>query len=402
VETGGGRADGEALDLTGTPSPSKESNSRGKISSAVPFANVIPLGLGQNETGRRLSLSEFVAADIEAVLPGLLNDSERPSFIEFLLSRVSGMLSEVPGYRLEPTQLESLGLGKCVTEEIADIWCRLVGHAMGATFWDGAFVPGCQFSDRFGMHLARGTDSAKTLVFPCNVTLVLLADPKPVYLPERARSEMLSKLKEGIGGFSRLLFSRQDALHFTTIDMLRTNTGNCREISARLADSGSTPQTLKQSVLYALNSAVPLLFEDTALKAGPGIEVPLQDNMNDCCFHTVLYQASVLSGKPMPDAATCRRDAARLRSYTVLLAYAEGRLLLESRGADFPPLQQLWREWKAAEATRHSNWPAGNAAAADGGAAGTEAAGGGGAARDDHGTMAELRSVDMGRCRLAN
>jgi hypothetical protein len=264
------------------PSPSKESNSRGKLLRAVPFANVIPLGLGQNETGRRLSLSEFVAADIEAVLPGLLNDSEHPSFIEFLLSRVLEMLSEVPGYRLEPFQLETLGLGKCVTEEIADIWCRLLGHGMGATFWDGAFVPGCQLSDRFGMHLARGTDNAKTLVCPCSVTTVLLADPTPLYLPEGARSGMLAKLKEGIGGFSRLLFLRQDGLHFTTIDMLRTETGNCREISARLADSGSTPQTLEQSVLYALNSAVPLLFEDTALKVGPGIDVPLQDSMNDC------------------------------------------------------------------------------------------------------------------------
>ncbi len=85
-----------------TLGPSKKSNSRGLICSAIPFANVIPLGLGPNETDQRLSLSEFVAADIEAVLPGLLNDSELPSFIEFVLSRVLEMLSggAIPGYIL--------------------------------------------------------------------------------------------------------------------------------------------------------------------------------------------------------------------------------------------------------------------------------------------------------------
>jgi hypothetical protein len=93
-------------------------------------------------------------------------------------------------------------------------------------------------------------------------------------------------LKESIEGFSRFMFSRHDGIHFTTIDMLRTEIGNesrnRREICVNLADSGSAPRRLDQRVLYALNSAVAFLFEDTAVKAGLGRHVPLQDGMNDC------------------------------------------------------------------------------------------------------------------------
>jgi hypothetical protein len=154
----------------------------------MPFAEVIPLQLDPSEAGRGLSLSEFVAADIAAVLPGLVDDSELQSFIEVVLSRVLKMPCDNPRYRLQLIQLESLYLGKCVVEEIADIWCQLVGRAMGATFWDGGPLPVCPYSDRLAMHLARGTDNdnAKTLVFPCHVTHVVLADPPPLYLDPSA------------------------------------------------------------------------------------------------------------------------------------------------------------------------------------------------------------------------
>jgi hypothetical protein len=175
------------------------------------------------------------------------------------------MLRDIPGYSLQLIQLESLGLVKCVHERL-----RTYGvNWMCATFWDGAFLPGCLYSDRLAMHLARGTDIAKTLVFPCHVTHVVLADPLPQYLAPSQRSGLLAKLKEGIAGCSRLMVSRHDAIHFTTIDMLRTEIGNCREICASLADSGSAPRTLEQRVLYALT----FLFEDTAAKAGMGIDV---------------------------------------------------------------------------------------------------------------------------------
>jgi hypothetical protein len=333
----------DPCDLTSiSDSPSKISKSRGTL----PFANAIPLALGINEGGQQLSLSEFVDADVEALLPGLGEDERQP-FTQHVLSEASRILEDMPQLksRLLPSQLESLGLGQLVKEEITDLLCELVSRTMGATFFDGIFVTDSLDSDRLGVHLARGTDNAKTLVFPCITTQLLLADPQPDHLPKHARRGMLTALKSRISKYTRFLCSQYDSMHFKTIDMLRNEGGNSREICARLADSGTATPELGQGELFALNSAVASLFEDTTVKAGPGMEIPLQDASNDCCFHTVLYQSSVLSGKPMPDTETCRKDAARLRAYTVLLAYAE--ILSEApRDANLPNLQQLWRQWK--------------------------------------------------------
>ena len=268
------------MDLTEIcDSPSKISKSRG----AIPFSKVIPLALGPNEGGQELSLSEFVDADVEALLPGLGEDERQP-FTRHVLSEASRILQGMPqlNSRFLPSQLESLGLGQLVKEEITDLLCELVSRTMGATFFNGFFVSDSLNSNQLGAHLARGTDNAKTLVFPCSSTLLLLADPQPGHLPKHARRGMLTALKSDISKYTRFLCSQYDSMHFKAIDMLRNEGGYSKEICARLADSGTATPELGQGELFALNSAVASLFEDTTVKAGLGMEVPLQDTSNDC------------------------------------------------------------------------------------------------------------------------
>ena len=95
-------------------------------------------------------------------------------------------------------------------------------------------------------------DNAKTLVFPCHVTHVVLADPPPLYLGPSKRSGLLARLKERIEGSSRFLFSRHEGIHFTTIDMLRTEIGN---------ESGNRRENLqydRQSSEKSQHAEVPL------------------------------------------------------------------------------------------------------------------------------------------------
>ncbi len=122
------------MDISNQPVlPSKNSGIKYK---RVPFADVIPLGLGSSgayDLFKKLSLSDFVDKDIESVLPGLLpqdkthgSDSDLFSFTEFALKGILDAYEDVGGYSLlSLVQLRTLGSGKCVSEEVADMVLNL-------------------------------------------------------------------------------------------------------------------------------------------------------------------------------------------------------------------------------------------------------------------------------------
>ena len=385
-------ADSDAAALTGTsgntapcapdsaePAPATTCGSSGPPAAVIQasastlggdLAKVIPLGLvlkRPTESPALRSLPEFIRDDIQAALPGLLSplhektDPNLQSFVEFVLDTMleasAAHEQSITCIGLTPVQLKGLRHGKCVHGEVADIWAHWVAYTLGAPFWnEGTIVPGCPSFDPLAMYLARDKDCDKTLVLSCSFMNVLLVEDNTLGLDLRNR--MLQKLKGKISQYNRFLCTRVNEGHFTTVHMTKSppktkgtgrNSGTI--ITAQLADSSGGNSLLESdpALQAALKVAVTALFEGAVFNGGFGIIVPRQNANNDCCFHTILNQASTLSGKRMTsDNATCQQDAARLRDYTVLLAHKDLRL----RDVKLPDLQELRRQWELREATR--------------------------------------------------
>ena len=355
------------------PAPATTCGSSGPPAAEIPAsastfgggANVIPLALVLKSPTESpalpplRSLPEFIRDDIQAALPNLLSpkhektDPNLESFVEFVLDTVleASAAHKQSGYTscigLTPVQLEALRHGKYVHEEVADIWARWVARTLGATFWnDGTFLPGCPPFDTLARYLARDGDcenTDKTVVFSCSFMDMLLVD-------NERRARMLRRMKDNISQYNRFLCIRANQGHFTTVHLTKSlaktkgrNSGTI--ITAHLADSsgGDTHLRSDPALGAALKVAVTSLFEGAVYKEGLSRLVPQQNSKNNCCFHTILYQASILSGKCMTtDNATCQQDAERLRSYTVLLAHKD---LLS--GVKLQDLQELRRQWEA-------------------------------------------------------
>lgn len=356
------------------PAPATTCGSSGPPAAKIPAsastfgggANVIPLALVLKSPTESTalpplrSLPEFIRDDIQAALPNLLSpkhektDPNLESFVEFVLDTVleASAAHKQSGYTscigLTPVQLEALRHGKYVHEEVADIWARWVARTLGATFWnDGEFLPGFPPFDTLARYLARDGDcenADKTVVLSCSFMDMLLVD-------DARRARMLRRMKDNISQYNRFLCIRANEGHFTTVHLTKShNKAKGKSpgtlITAQLADS-SGGDTSDPALRAALKVAVTSLFEGAVYKEGLSRLVPQQNSKNNCCFHTILYQASILSGKCMTtDNATCQQDAERLRSYTVLLAHKD-LLSAQVSGVKLQDLQELRRQWEA-------------------------------------------------------
>ena len=145
-------------------------------------------------------------------------------------------------------------------------------------------------------------------------------------------------------------------------------------------------------MLDALNGIIAELFPGFSVQPGLSHSGALQNNKNNCAFHAILSQASILTGKMMSATDdTCRQDAARLRAYTVLLVHADMRQeqrQQSAESADLPELAHLYRQWQAGKLD--SRALAGSALTAS-------------AAEGLHisiSSAAECRSADMDLCSL--
>jgi hypothetical protein len=400
---GGGHGGGTpSVDLQSIPdSPQKAETNPTIYACRFPFADCIPLGLDSLESDsdssarKNMSLSAFVQAEIESVLPKLLStedldDREFQGFIEFVLNKLLSVWTDTdstPYGWLTREQLETLSEGKCVAEEVVTLMCNWVVRATGGLFWTfGDVLSGCP--PALSGHLAR-TDVPKAIVFSSELLTAAEAAGRNDRTHQQAFMKWLDALKKkSITRLDRLLFMRCTSRHFTVVD-LQKNVSRKRFWS-RIADSSCKNATNEPGLLDALNGIIAELFPRFSVQPGLSHEFPLQNEKNNCAFHAIQSQASFLSGKIMStDTATCRRDAARLRAYTVLLVHADMRRIVSNH---LPDLADLLRQWQARRVEPQALPDSAlTASAAD--APGAEGL--------DRTSDVKFRSADMDLCRLA-
>ena len=194
---------------------------------------------------------------------------------------------------------------------------------------------------------------------------------------------------QNMARLQRLLFMRCTSLHFTVVDLKKNATA--KKFASRIADSNCKHVQHEPELLAALNYFIAELFPGFSVQPGLSHSGALQNNKNNCAFHAILSQASILTGKMMSATDdTCRQDAARLRAYTVLLVHADMRQeqrQQSAESADLPELAHLYRQWQAGKLD--SRALAGSALTAS-------------AAEGLHiSSAAECRSADMDLCSLA-
>ena len=383
------------------------------------YKTFVPLALGDGTAGSESTISDFIATDIKAMFPGVLagNDDSLHSLCQHLHTEMMKAW-ETTNTGLTREQVRNLARGLCVHEEIADLFMGLLCSMLGASYLDssGLMHPanGPGLKGRWSGHLKIDeAAAAKTLVLACSYSAQVAAG-NPRFVSAWIRDATLAP-------FSHVLWLKAGDRHFTTVRMgLRKRPDQAvQAVEAQLADSNCEKKpALDPAYRSHLENVVKRLFPGAEFMEKPGFSVPRQNSSNDCLFHTALFQVHAISPAVGPDGVVrlhphpdqWQRDAARLRSYFLLLVYRE----MQSKGARLPDLSAAHAEWtsqqhghnaskrklemipEVATAAKQSkeSGPGGEVKRrACGGAARLE--------RSGEGVDAKLRSADMGRCRLA-
>jgi hypothetical protein len=95
--------------------------------------------------------------------------------------------------------------------------------------------------------------------------------------------------------------------HYTTVQVtVHAKIGSLRskqrytalktaKVVIKVADSNNPNPTLDLDLRNGIDFVVKSLFHDHCFEEGLGIQIPLQDSLNNCGFHTILFQGTVLS-----------------------------------------------------------------------------------------------------------
>ena len=200
-------------------------------------------------------------------------------------------------------------------------------------------------------HLKIGeAAAAKTLVLACTYSaLVSAGDPK--FVKKWLRNSTLAP-------FSTVLWLKVEDMHCTTVRMDLRKCGDASAVTAvevLLADSNSEEKipALNEAYRRTMEEVSSQLFPGASFKEVAGVQVPTQNSFNDCCFHTVLYQAQAIEDRHGPPAHEWQLHAARLRAYLVFLVYLEMR----SNGAPLSELTAARAEWNRALQSRKGKRP---------------------------------------------
>ena len=297
----------------------------------------MPLGLGNADPSKRLSsfLSEIIAWDIDARLPGLLGgnsvqseDTKLYSFCEKLHTDMMAVWDS-DCTCLNREHLENLARGRCVHEEIADLTMGVLCSLLGADYLDSGGklhiggdhpIVGWRLKDQ------KAAAANKTLVLSCTYS-AMVARGEPFFVDKWLKNRTLDP-------YSWVLWPKAANKHYTTVRMQLTTKPDktCHRVEVQLADYNPNPTAkpaLDEQYLACLKIAASQLFPGSAFKQAPGLKLPPQDSFNDCFFHTALFQANAINPFKGQDGQTnlrphpndWRRDAARLRSYVLFIFY---------------------------------------------------------------------------------
>jgi hypothetical protein len=369
-------AETSVVDLLLDPEPpanSAEHNEAAPMLAVELYKTFIPLALG--DAGQAAhpartsgsSLSDFIAADIETLFPGVLKQTtnESSSMDGFLLCTGqsanaddklfsfceqlhAAMVQEWTSTNtcLTREQLQNLARGSCVHEEIADLLMGVLCGVLGASYLDSSFQIRQGSIGRWSGHLKIDEhSSAKALVLACTFSAQV----------EAGAPKFVSRFdcEQTLAPFSSVLWLKAGDKHFTTVRMDLKNTDGpdttTKIVEVQLADSNcARAPELNTKFRDCLMEVSKQLFPGAEFKEIKGLKLPPQNSFNDCLFHTAYYQAHVINPlmedgtiKFRPRPGNWQRDAARLRSYFLLLVYRE----MQIKGAALQDLSEAYAEW---------------------------------------------------------
>ena len=130
--------------------------------------------------------------------------------------------------------------------------------------------------------------------------------------------------------------------HYTTAAITKVVNAQQRDVMlCRLADSGSRSPVLDPKLSERFAEAFKILCPETVYEEAEGLSIPQQEGV-DCLFHTILFQASELTGVPLPmDEDICQMDAFFLRFYCYLLFHRD----MQDRGLPIMDMGTAFKEW---------------------------------------------------------
>ncbi len=317
------------------------------------FFNLRPLasGLQSGSSGTQLlAFPEFIAAEIGAVFPGLLTGARGKtwtahvySFFQFLFKKSLAVNQPTEMYgMLTKTQFESLGPGQCVTQEVADILMNFVSRILGGNFKSDAqarILTG--ISDPWSQYLQINKAHAKTLLV-LSTQHALHLQPNRVSSFDKVVNEWAGNLQ--LNKYQGSLWPVCAREHYTTVFITKESTAQhgCVMV-CRLADSASRNPLLDPMLCQGFVEAFRILCPGKAFIEAEGLPLP-QQHGPDCLFHTVLFQASQITGVPLPkNEDLCQMFAALLRFYSFLLFHRD----MQDRGLPMVDLSSVFQEWMA-------------------------------------------------------
>ena len=346
----GGRGGGDTTDgVEGPPPPGDVSAAAAAAASShyscpdnipVPFLDVFPLGgLNSKMIDCSISLPDLVRTEIESVLPGILksgryspntDDDDLNSFADLALKGMVDAFEDLRSFsRLSLDQLQHLGRGKCVHEEVGDLLSNLFSRVFGAYFMNENCIlcsPCLGFP--WSKYLQRDPRGAKTVVLAFTFAAMLRKESPAKGNDIKKRIEIWRR-KKTMDRFDTWLWNQNASRHCTTIYMRCLRSQDKSKIVVRLVDSNrKDPEnaSLDPYVRRLMEDTVTPLFQTCAFEDGKGVKMPQQDSFNNCLFHSILYQNSFIAGVEL-STVRIHQEAAQLRCYTVLLLREERTLL---------------------------------------------------------------------------
>ena len=343
------------MDIVNDPEPSGYSSddrpSPGQGIEGIGFCNLRPLGLQSGCTKlQHLSFPAFITAEISTKFPGLLKGEKggtwtarANSFFLFLFNKT--LKVKLPTSQrglLTKVQFESLGPGEFVVQEVADILMNFVCRILGGNFVsDNHRKVLSGISNPWSQYLQTNQALAKELV--------VFSTQHAMHLQPNSISNFHALVNDWARKVS--LQTYQGSMwpvwahdHYTTVSITRVTQAQLADVMCcRLADSISRTPALDPGLSQRFAEAFTILVPGTVFEEVEGLALPQQKGL-DCLFHTVLYQASELTGIPLPeDEVECQMYAALLRFYCYLLFYRD----MQDRGLPMLDLKTVFNEWMA-------------------------------------------------------
>ena len=341
------------VDIVNDPEPIQDSSSGILLNDhQTGFCSLRPLGLNSGcSVTQLMSFPEFIAAEICAVFPGLLTGAKGKawtvrvnSFFQFIFSKTEAVLRPIAKYGiLEKFQFDSLCPGKCVVQEVADILINFVSRILGGNFvTDSHDEVLSGITHPWSQYLQTNEALAnKLLVLSTQHALHLQVDS--ISSLDRVVRKWAGKLH--LDKYKGSLWPICAKDHYTTavITQEASSFAPQRDVMlCRLADSGSRDPALDPKLSEGFAEAFRILCPETTFEEAEGLPIPQQEGV-DCLFHTVLFQASKLTGVPLPeDEDLCRMDAFLLRFYCYLLFHRD----MQDRGLPIWDMSTAFEQWK--------------------------------------------------------